>query len=163
MPFTAWSNALKPGQNVPDNFVFNGMGCSGKNISPPLEWKDAPTDTKSFAVTVFDPDAPRIGGWWHWAVVNIPAEVTALSEGASSSGTLPKEAREIETDYGENHYGGPCPPAGDNPHHYVFTVYALKNKEVHISPNSTPGSIKNLLEHECLAKSSFTVEYARNG
>lgn len=161
MPFKAWSRSLKPGQIVPKNYVFNGQGCDGKNISPPLEWKEAPPNTKSFAVTVFDPDAPKIGGWWHWTVVNIPANTTKLEEGASNKNGLPKGAVEIETDFGDVHYGGPCPPKGDSPHHYVFTVYALKKEEVHITPNSTPASIKNTLEHESLAKSSFTVEYGR--
>lgn len=161
MAFVAWSSPLKAGTTVPEKYVFNGSGCRGKNISPPLEWKEAPANTKSFAVTVHDPDAPKIGGWWHWAVVNIPAEVTGLPEGASNENKLPPDALEIRTDFGDAHYGGPCPPKGDRPHHYVFTVYALKNKEVHLSPNSTPASIKNNLEHESLAKSSFTVEYGR--
>lgn len=163
MPFTVMSSTLKPGKKIPENYVFNGMGCHGKNISPPLAWKDAPANTKSYAVTMFDPDAPKVGGWWHWTVVNIPADVTFLEEGASNNGKLPKEAVEVETDYGDVHYGGPCPPSGDTPHHYVFTVYALKSKQVHLSPNSTPASIKSLLEHECLAKSSIAVEYSRGG
>ncbi len=161
MPFQAWSNSLKEGSTVPDKYVFSGMGCTGENLSPPVQWKDAPTDTKSFAITVFDPDAPKIGGWWHWAVVNIPSDVNALEEGASNNNKLPSNAIEVETDFGDKHYGGPCPPQGDNPHHYIFTVYALKKPEVHLSPNSTPGSIKHDLEHDCLAKSSFTVEYKR--
>jgi Raf kinase inhibitor-like YbhB/YbcL family protein len=161
MAFTAWSPKLQSGEKVPNIYVYNGMGCTGKNISPPIEWSDAPTETKSFAVTVFDPDAPHIGGWWHWAVVNIPAEVHALSEGASNENKLPHDAIEIKTDFGDTHYGGPCPPVGDSPHHYIFTVYALKDKKMHVSSNSTPGSLRNNLEHECLAKSSFTVEYNR--
>ena len=161
MAFTAWSGPLKPGRTVPENYVFNGSGCKGKNISPPLQWKEAPSNTKSFAVTVHDPDAPKVGGWWHWAVVNIPANVTQLLEGASNDNKLPKDALEIKTDFGDLHYGGPCPPKGDAPHHYVFTVYALKNEKLHVTPNSTPASIKNNLEHESLAKSSFTVEYGR--
>jgi Raf kinase inhibitor-like YbhB/YbcL family protein len=161
MAFKAWSNALKEGSKVADKYLFNGMGCDGNNISPPLEWSNAPKGTNSFAITVFDPDAPKIGGWWHWAVVNIPSEVNVLPEGASNHNNLPKGAIEVETDYGDKHYGGPCPPSGDTPHHYIFTVYALKKKQVHLSPNSTPGSIKHDLEHDCLAKSSFTVEYGR--
>ncbi|MGZ3787890.1 MAG: YbhB/YbcL family Raf kinase inhibitor-like protein [Bacteriovorax sp.] len=154
--FTAWSSSLNPGQTVPKVY-----SCEGKNISPPLEWKEAPKETKSFAVTVFDPDAPKIGGWWHWAVVNIPPNVHKLEEGASNQNKLPKDAVEVKTDFGYSHYGGPCPPKGDSPHHYIFTVYALKKEEVHITPNSTPASIKSILEHESLAKSSFTVEYGR--
>lgn len=161
MTFTAWSGQLKPGKKVPENYVFNGMGCEGKNISPPIEWKEPPPNTKSFAVTVHDPDAPKMGGWWHWTVVNIPAAITKLEEGASNENKLPKEALEIKTDFGDVHYGGPCPPKGDSPHHYVFTVYALKNPAVRVTPNSTPASIKKSLEQESLAKASFTVEYGR--
>lgn len=161
MSFSAWSTSVRPGQKIPDNYIFDGFGCSGKNISPELKWKDAPPGTKSFAVTMFDPDAPQIGGWWHWTVINIPPSVTHLEEGASNNKRLPKEAIEVESDYGSARYGGPCPPKGDNPHHYVFTVYALKHETVHLSPNSTAASVKNELEHDCLAKSSFTVEYGR--
>lgn len=161
MAFTAWSGALKPGVKVPENYVFNGYGCNGKNISPPLEWKEAPAGTKSFAITVHDPDAPKAGGWWHWAVVNIPASVHAIPEGASNQHILPKDAIEIKTDYGEAHYGGPCPPKGDNPHHYVFTVYALKNEKINVSSDISPATIEKNLEKESLAKSSFTVLYGR--
>lgn len=161
MSFTVWSDTLSPGNTVPDKYVFNGMDCKGNNISPPIAWRDPPTDTKSFAITVHDPDAPHIGGWWHWAVVNIPPDVNNIPEGASNNHQLPAEAVEVKTTYGDAHYGGPCPPKGDRPHHYVFTVYALNKPAIHLSPNSTPGSIKHDLEHDCLAKSSFTVEYGR--
>lgn len=161
MPFTAWSSSLSDKKRVPENYVFNGFGCSGKNLSPPIEWSDPPPGTKSFAVTVHDPDAPKIGGWWHWTVVNIPANVTKLEEGASNENKLPKEAVEVETDFGDVHYGGPCPPPGDAPHHYIFTVYALKKGEVHVTPNTRPSSVKRTLEYETLAKSSFVVEYSR--
>jgi Raf kinase inhibitor-like YbhB/YbcL family protein len=161
MSLKAWSSSLTPGRTVPENYIFNGMGCSGQNISPPIEWKDAPANTRSFAVTVFDPDAPQAGGWWHWAVVNIPPEVHLLPEGASTNDALPEGAVEVETDFGIKHYGGPCPPKGDRPHHYIFTVYALKNRQVQVTPNSTPASIKKLLEQDYLDKASFTVEYGR--
>lgn len=161
MPFTAWSPSLKPGQRVPENYVFNGMGCHGKNISPPLAWREAPPATKSFAITVHDPDAPKSGGFWHWAVVNIPANVYQIEEGASNQHTLPKNALELKSDFGEAHYGGPCPPKGDKPHHYVFTVYAMREKALMMSSSTSPESIKDSLEHTSLAKSTFSVEYGR--
>lgn len=161
MPFTAWSSPLTSVKKVPDQFVFNGFGCHGKNISPPLEWSEAPPETQSFAVTLHDPDAPKSGGWWHWTVVNIPASVTKIEEGASNENRLPKNAVELKTDFGDVHYGGPCPPAGDAPHHYVFTVYALKRKSIPVTTKTTPASIKRALEEESIAKSSFVVEYAR--
>ncbi len=161
MSFTAWSSSIHPGGPVDEKYIYGHMGCEGKNISPALFWKGAPAETKSFAVTVFDPDAPNIGGWWHWAVVNIPKDVNAITEGASNENKLPPEAIEVKNNFGDTHYGGPCPPKGDHPHHYIFTVYALKKESVHTSPNSTPGSIKHDLEHDCLDKASFTVEYGR--
>lgn len=161
MAFKAWSNSLKEGKTIANKYIFRGMDCNGNNISPPLEWSNAPEGTQSFAVTVHDPDAPKIGGWWHWAVVNIPPNICFLDEGSSNMNNLPTGAIEVKTDFGDIHYGGPCPPKGDTPHHYIFTVYALKKSQVHLSPNSTPGSIKHDLEHDSLAKASFTLEYGR--
>jgi phosphatidylethanolamine-binding protein (PEBP) family uncharacterized protein len=93
--FIAWSRSLKSGETVPNNYVFSGHGCGGKNISPPLEWDGAPSGTKSFAITVFDPDAPTDHGWWHWAVLNIPANIHKIEEGASNEGKLPLSAVEV--------------------------------------------------------------------
>src|SRR4051794_14803356 len=83
--FTLSSPTAKPGAKLPDTHVFNGFGCSGKNLSPALKWSGAPKGTKSFAVTVYDPDAPTGSGWWHWVVINIPASTTELPEGAGSA------------------------------------------------------------------------------
>lgn len=159
--FTISSSSLQEGQIVPEHFVFNGFGCSGDNISPALKWQGAPPDTKSFAVTVFDPDAPTDHGWWHWAVVNIPASVTSISEGASNQRTLPREAVEVMTDFKSTGYGGPCPPKGDKPHRYVFTVYALKADKLEVKPKTTGVAIEKKLEDNSLAKASFTVKYGR--
>jgi phosphatidylethanolamine-binding protein (PEBP) family uncharacterized protein len=93
--FIAWSRSLKSGETVPNNYVFSGHGCGGKNISPPLEWDGAPSGTKGFAITVFDPDAPTDHGWWHWAVLNIPANIHKIEEGASNEGKLPLSAVEV--------------------------------------------------------------------
>jgi len=141
---------------VPENFVFNGMGCSGENISPELEWKGAPEGTMSFAITVMDPDAKKAGGWRHWTVINIPKEAGGLMEGASGNNGLPKGAKELKNDFNQLHYGGPCPPRGDKPHRYVFTLYALRVES--IDPNQD--SIEETLEENCIAKTSFFVNYA---
>ena len=92
--FTLTSAAFKNNAAVPEKYSFNAMGCTGENISPPLEWKNAPAGTKSFALMVHDPDAPTGSGWWHWVVYNIPADATSLPEGAGGAGstTLPKGA-----------------------------------------------------------------------
>lgn len=141
---------------VPENFVFNGMGCHGENLSPALEWKGAPEGTMSFAITVMDPDAKKAGGWRHWTVINIPKEVNSLPEGASGNKGLPEGSVELENDFKMQQYGGPCPPTGDRPHRYVFTIYALGRDNL----NPQKDSIEEMLEENCLAKSSFFVHYA---
>ncbi|BDA77374.1 kinase inhibitor [Leptospira kobayashii] len=123
------SNAIKEGSNLTNAQVFNGFGCSGENISPDLNWSGAPKETKAFAVTVYDPDAPTGSGFWHWVVFNIPADATGLaSKAGNEKGTLPPGSIQSRTDFGKPGFGGACPPAGDKPHRYIFKVYALKDK-----------------------------------
>jgi Raf kinase inhibitor-like YbhB/YbcL family protein len=124
---TVTSDTIKKGGTVPSDQVFNGFGCSGPNISPDLKWSGAPKETKAFAVTMYDPDAPTGSGWWHWTVINIPSTATGLDLGASMKKTLPPGSVEARTDFGKTGYGGPCPPQGDKPHRYIFKVYALKD------------------------------------
>ena len=109
--------------------VFNSFGCTGQNISPGLRWTGAPADTRSFALMVHDPDAPTGGaGWWHWLVLNIPAGTSELARGAgvADGSKLPSGCAQVNTDFGGPGWGGPCPPVGDKPHRYNFTLYALK-------------------------------------
>lgn len=158
--FILESNSLHAGDKVPNHFVYNGMGCDGENISPALRWHGAPPGTKSYAITVFDPDAPRKNGWWHWSVVNIPAEITELPEGASNQKALPEGAVEINTDFGHKNYGGPCPPPGTT-HRYVFTVYALDTSALHVSPEANANRIEGQIREHSLAQASFTMTYGR--
>ena len=116
--------------------VYNGFGCSGRNISPALNWTSTPTETKSFALLVHDPDASTGGaGWWHWAVANIPAGSTGLvkNAGTAEAANLPAGSVQIATDFGAPGWGGPCPPVGDKPHRYNFTLYALKVDRLDVS------------------------------
>src|SRR6266571_4858543 len=108
----------KPGATIAEAQVFKGFGCEGKNVSPSLAWRNAPAGTKSFAITVYDPDAPTGSGWWHWIVFDIPADVTSLPAGVGNpaSGQTPKGAVQSKNDFGKPGYGGPCPPQGDKPH-----------------------------------------------
>ncbi|AEF55966.1 YbhB/YbcL family Raf kinase inhibitor-like protein [Marinomonas posidonica] len=120
--FELTSQDIQEGHKLPKSFEFNGFGCSGENKSPQLEWSSVPTGTKSFAITVYDPDAPSGSGWWHWSAFNIPASVTSLPQGADLTKL---GATELKSDYGSTGFGGVCPPKGDNMHRYQFTVWAL--------------------------------------
>jgi Raf kinase inhibitor-like YbhB/YbcL family protein len=106
--------------------IFDGWGAGGENISPQLSWQNAPADTKSFAVTIYDAAAPTGSGWWHWVVFNIPADINELPSGAGTKPELlPKGAVSSLTDFGKPGYGGPVPIPGSGFHPYVVTVHAL--------------------------------------
>ncbi|HET8996557.1 MAG TPA: YbhB/YbcL family Raf kinase inhibitor-like protein [Acetobacteraceae bacterium] len=142
--------------------VFSQFGCTGKNISPQLSWSGEPAGTKSFAVTMYDPDAPTGSGWWHWTVFNIPANVHSLPENAGAAhGTLPAGATEGRTDFGFSHYGGPCPPAGDHPHRYVITVFAVKVAKLPLDAQSSGALVGFNLHFNTLAKTHMTAHYGR--
>ena len=116
--FRLMSTDIHAGRAIPDAYTFNGMDCKGSNISPELHWQGAPAGTKSFALTMYDPDAPTGSGWWHWVVYNIPASATRLAAGAGEPGKnlLPKGSTMGNGDMGTAAYVGPCPPKGDKPH-----------------------------------------------
>jgi Raf kinase inhibitor-like YbhB/YbcL family protein len=159
--FVLTSADLAPGGRVGERHVFNGFGCSGQNVSPALAWRGAPADTRSFAVTVYDPDAPTGSGWWHWVVYNIPAATTALPAGAGAGAGMPAGAAQGTTDFGSSGYGGPCPPPGDRPHRYVFTVHALKVERLELPANATAAFVGFNLNANRLASASFTARYGR--
>lgn len=146
---------------ISDDQVFNSFGCSGKNISPQLSWKNAPKGTKSFAVTVYDPDAPTGSGWWHWVVFNITDSVDSLKTGASGSKAMPAGAIESSTSYGGNGFGGACPPKGDKPHRYIFTAYALDIEKLDQDAQARPELIGFFLNSHAIAKASIMAYYGR--
>jgi Raf kinase inhibitor-like YbhB/YbcL family protein len=139
---------------------FNGMGCSGQNVSPQLSWENAPVGTAYYAVTMYDKDAPTGSGFWHWVIFNIPAAVTELKSGAGeiAKKMVPKEAIQSVTDFGKPGYGGPCPPPGA-PHEYLITVYALKGK-IELDKNASPAMVGFYLNSNMLSKASI-VMYAK--
>ncbi|MGO8753804.1 MAG: YbhB/YbcL family Raf kinase inhibitor-like protein [Gallionellaceae bacterium] len=162
--FKLSSPEIKTNGMIPKSFEFNGFGCSGENKSPALKWSGAPKDTKSFAVTVYDPDAPTGSGWWHWMVIDIPADVTELAAGAGAvnSTTLPKGAVQNRIDYGVAAWGGTCPPQGDKPHRYIFTVYALKTEKLDVPADATAALTGFMIHANALGKASFTAKYGRS-
>ena len=159
--FTLTSKDL--GGQLSDLQVFSGFGCTGKNISPQLTWKNAPTGTKSFAVTVYDPDAPTGSGWWHWVLFNIPATITQLGAdtGNQTKELAPKGSVQSVTDYGKPGFGGACPPVGDKPHRYIFTVHALKVEKLELDSASPPAMVGYYLNQNALAKASLISYYGR--
>ena len=143
--------------------VFNGFGCTGQNVSPALRWTGAPAGTKSFAITVYDPDAPTGSGWWHWMVYDIPSTATSLPSGAGTNASaLPVGSVQGMTDFGAKQWGGPCPPVGDKPHRYIFTVFALKIAKLDVPATATSAFIGYNLNGNALAKDTFTALYGRS-
>jgi Raf kinase inhibitor-like YbhB/YbcL family protein len=161
--FKLSSPEIKANHMIAKRFEFNGFGCSGENKSPALKWSGAPKGAKSFAVTVYDPDAPTGSGWWHWVVINIPADVTGLAAnaGALNSTTLPQGAVQVRSDYGSAAWGGTCPPQGDKPHRYIFTVYALKTDKIDVPADATAALTGYMIHANMLGKASFTAKYRR--
>ena len=161
--FQLTSPDIKAGAMIPKSFEFDGFGCSGENKSPALKWSGAPKGTKSFAVTVYDPDAPSGSGWWHWMVINIPADVTELKPDAGAVGgaNLPKGASHARIDYGVAGWGGVCPPQGDKPHRYIFTVHALKVEKLDVPADATAALTGFMINGNSLGNASFTARYGR--
>lgn len=161
--FTLQSAEVKPNSTIAEAQVFKGFGCDGSNISPSLSWNNAPPGTKSFAITVYDPDAPTGSGWWHWVMFNIPATVKALPAGSGNpaNSLAPRGAVQSKTDFGKPGYGGPCPPKGDQPHRYVFTVYALKVDKIDADANASGALVGFMLNANKIGEANFTATYGR--
>ena len=161
--FKLTSPTIKAGATLTEEQVFDGFGCTGKNQSPALQWTAGPTGTKSYAITVYDPDAPTGSGWWHWVVYNIPANVTELASGAgdATGKLLPPGALQGRTDYGNHEFGGACPPKGDKPHRYIFTVYALNIEKIDVPAEASAALIGFMIHANTLNKASFTATYRR--
>ena len=162
--FIASSPDLPSGTTITEKFVLNNFGCTGSNVSPAVIWQNAPSGTKSFAVLVHDPDAQTGGaGFWHWLVLDIPASVSALPMGSGNAdgGALPQGTKQINTDFGNAGWGGPCPPVGDKPHRYNFTVYALKVDKLALPPNPTASLAGFIVNANAIGKASFSASYGR--
>lgn len=159
--FTLKSRELQ-GQATKEQ-IFNSFGCTGNNTSPQLYWENAPKGTKSFAITMYDKDAPTGSGFWHWVVFDIPSTVTELKTNAGNIANelAPKGSIQSNTDFGTPGYGGPCPPQGQGLHEYKITVYALKVDKLGLDKNATPALVGFYLNQQTLSKASLVFYYNR--
>lgn len=164
MTFSLTCPTISDGATLPKNHVYDQDGYGGENISPALKWENAPTETKSFALSVYDPDAPTGSGFWHWYVVNIPADVTELAENAGNPANpnIPNVARHMHNDIAEKGFVGAFPPQGDAPHRYIFTVYALGVETLNLPENATTAFAGFNVKGNAIAEASFTAYYQHN-
>lgn len=158
---TLRSADIAPGGPIGREHVYDRSGCRGGNISPALSWIHPPAGTRSFALLMFDPDAPG-GGWWHWAVFDIPPAVTSLRAGAGApaSRLLPAGAIQARNDFGFPGYGGPCPPPGA-PHRYRLTLYALRVAKLGLGADASPAQVDARARADALAQAQVVGLYAR--
>lgn len=157
--FAVTSKTVADGAALPPEQFSGIFGVpGGKDISPQLDWSGAPEGTKSYAVTVYDPDAPTMSGFWHWAVANIPATVTSLPEGAGddTGSGLPGPAVQLPGDARATRFVGGAPPAGHGPHRYVITVHALDVDDIGVPADSTPAFLGFTMASHILARATLT-------
>jgi Raf kinase inhibitor-like YbhB/YbcL family protein len=176
-PVFTLSSPDLPNGTFANTFILNGFGCTGGNVSPTLQWANVPTGTKTLHLQVYDPDAPSGSGFWHWAVYNIPTSASGLARGAGNSpGGLPPGAFGGNTDFldtgatgGNGNYGGPCPPVGDQPHRYIFTLFATSVDDLAAAggvPRTGTAGLYGFVLNKgigtaLLGKASFTATYGR--
>ncbi|MDK3254920.1 YbhB/YbcL family Raf kinase inhibitor-like protein [Blastococcus capsensis] len=159
--FSVTSSDVSDGQPLPMPHVSGVMGAGGEDRSPQLSWSGFPEGTRSFAVTVYDPDAPTASGFWHWAVANIPASVTELPSGAGDKETprLPDGALQLRNDGGFAGYVGAAPPAGHGPHRYFVVVHAVDIDRLDVDADATPAVLGFNLFFHTLARATLIATY----
>ena len=156
--FELTSNDFTDGQPLDKRHAHDSVG--GENVSPHLRWSGFPAETKSFAVTCFDPDAPTGSGFWDLVAVNLPASVTELDRGVDP---LPGGGFTVRNDYGDTGYGGAAPPPGDRPHRYVFAVHALDVDRLEVGADATPAYVGFNLAFHTLARATIRPTYQVRG
>lgn len=156
--FTLESPDFADGGQLPQWARSGIFGAGGEDRSPALSWSGAPASTKSFVLTCYDPDAPTGSGFWHWAVYNIPADVTSLpaDAGNPNAGLLPEAAITVANEARLERFLGAAPPQGHGPHRYVFTVTALDTAELAIPVGSTPAFLGFNLLGDILGRAQLT-------
>lgn len=146
--FTLTSESVQDGQPLSNAQVSGIMGAGGEDVSPQLSWSGFPDETRSFAVTVYDPDAPTLSGFWHWAVANLPADVTELPAGAGDGDNLPGGAQTLLNDAGMRRYIGAAPPPGHGVHRYYIAVHAVDVEKLELDEAASPAYLGfNLFQH----------------
>ncbi len=157
--FTLTSESVTDGQPLANDQVSGIMGAGGSDVSPQLSWSGFPAETKSFAVTVYDPDAPTASGFWHWAVADLPATVTELPAGAGDGGELPGGAVTLTNDASLKRYLGAAPPAGHGPHRYYIAVHALPVESLELPEGATPAYLGFNLFGQAIARAVIHGTY----
>ena len=154
--FRLQSSDVRQGEQMDPAFIY-----AGDNRSPQLSWSGAPSGTRSFVVTCFDPDAPTPSGFWHWVLVDLPASVTSLPSdaGREDGSGLPQGAFHCRNDYGSMGYGGPAPPKGDRPHRYYFVVHALDVEKLGVDERTSPAAVSFTLLGHMLGRAILTPTY----
>jgi len=157
------SKDISAGQSMAKKHEFIGFGCDGQNLSPQLSWTGAPKETKSFAITAYDPDAPTGSGWWHWQLINIPASTNSLDTGAGApeKDLLPKGSLAFRSDYGSHEFGGACPPKGDKAHRYQFKVFALNTDKLELAKESSAALVGYYLNAHAIETATLEALYQR--
>lgn len=162
--FELTSNDIVDGEPLPARYASGVFGVDGgQDISPHLAWSGFPAETRSFAVTVFDPDAPTASGFWHWAVLNLPVDVTELPSGAGNrdGGGLPVDAVQLRNDAGFAGYVGAGPPPGHGPHRYFFVVHAVDTEHLDLSPDTSPAALGFNLFGHAMARATIVSTFER--
>ena len=156
--FSVTTSAFESEATIPSNHAREGAG--GNNVSIPYEWADAPEGTRSFALVLMDlhPIAHR---WIHWMVVDVPADINAVEEGASGTETMPSGSRELANTWGDIGYGGPEPPEGSGGHEYRMTVYALDVEQLDIADDAELRGFLDATEDRVLAEASIVGVYSK--
>jgi Raf kinase inhibitor-like YbhB/YbcL family protein len=143
------SPAFADGGTIPAVYT-----CAGRGLAPPPRWSRVPGPARALAVVMEDPDAPG-GTFVHWVVIDLPPRTRTLPDGAP-----PPRARALENSFGKRGYGGPCPPEGDGPHHYVFRVYAL-DAPLRLAPSTSPGDARAAIGRHAIASGRLTGRFGR--
>ena len=161
--FQATSKDVADGEQVPPAQRSGIFGAGGQDISPQLSWSGFPDGTRSFVVTIYDPDAPTASGFWHWAVVDIPASVTELPTGAGdeAGSGLPAGAIQLRGDGGSARYIGAAPPEGHGPHRYFIVAHAVDVESLGVGADASPGFLGFNLFFHTLARAAIVPWFER--